>query len=140
MIAGAPIGAMPIAGGPPQFGSDSGPVTVTPGVATLTLTTFAPTVTVDGPRTVGDVTEMSVLGLPGFFRSASDDVAVVPSALALTLTTFAPTVSTPRVVTPGVLALTLTMFAPTVETVVPTINYRPTITYTTTRDTIIYEG
>jgi hypothetical protein len=66
--------------------------TVTPGVLALTLTTYAPTVTV------------------------TNNVQVTPGVLALTLTTYAPvvTVSDNKVMTPDPLALTLTTFAPTV--------------------------
>jgi hypothetical protein len=65
---------------------------VIPGTASLTLTTFAPTVTVTANQNV------------------------TPGPATLTLTTFAPTVSTPRNVIPGTAALTLTTFAPTVST------------------------
>lgn len=66
--------------------------TVTPGVAALSLTGFAPTVTV------------------------SDNIIVTPGVAALNLATFAPTVtaSDNLVVTPGTLALLLSTFAPTV--------------------------
>ena len=68
----------------------SASVEVIPGTASLTLTTFAPTVAT--PRNV------------------------TPGIATLTLTTFAPTVATPRNVTPGTASLTLTSFAPTVTT------------------------
>lgn len=63
---------------------------VTPGVASLTTATFAPTVT------------------------ATANQLVTPGVAALTATTFAPTVLTPTVVTPGIATLALTGFAPTV--------------------------
>jgi hypothetical protein len=65
-------------------------VLVTPGVASLISSTFAPTVT------------------------ATQNQLVTPGLVSLTLASFAPTVSTPRVVTPDPAALTLTTFAPTV--------------------------
>lgn len=65
--------------------------TVTPTTASLTTSTFAPTVTV------------------------TNNVLVTPTTASLTISTFAPTVSTPRLVTPSTAALTLTAFAPTVS-------------------------
>lgn len=65
--------------------------TVTPGVASLVLTAFAPTVV------------------------ATDNKSVTPGAAALTLSAFTPTVavSDNKSVTPGVATLTLTPYAPT---------------------------
>lgn len=67
-------------------------VTVTPSTASLTLTTFAPTVT------------------------ATAGVTATPTTAGLTLATFAPTVTTTANVTatPTTATLNLTMFAPTV--------------------------
>lgn len=63
---------------------------VTPGVASLTTTRFAPTVT------------------------ATNNVLVTPGTKALTTTRFAPTVLTPRLVTPATRALVTTRFAPSI--------------------------
>lgn len=68
--------------------STAGPVTVTMGVASLALATFAPTV--------------------------QTPVLVTPSTAALTTTTFAPTVSTPVLVTMNKATLTTVSFEPSV--------------------------
>ena len=70
----------------------SNPINVTPGNATLTFTTFAPTVT------------------------ATNNVAVTPGNATLTFSTFAPTVATTANInlTPSAATLTFTMYAPTV--------------------------
>lgn len=95
----------------------SGPITVTPGVATLTLATFAPAV--------------------------ATPQAVMPDATALTLATFAPTVMALQglIVTPDTATLSLNVFLPTVtvstnqwitpETLgITTVCYAPTVTVT----------
>lgn len=63
---------------------------VVPGLATLTTTTFTPTVT------------------------TTNNVKVTPGLATLSLTAYAPTVSAPRLVTPGIGTLTLTTFTPSV--------------------------
>lgn len=70
--------------------TESNPVTVTPGTASLTTSAFAPTVT------------------------TTANVLVTPGTASLTTALFAPTVSAPRLVTPGIATLTLATFAPTV--------------------------
>lgn len=90
----------------------TGNQTVTPTTATLTLTTFAPTVLTPSlctPTTLA-------LTLTTFAPTVRVGANVTPTTASLTLTTFAPTVSTPRLCTPTTLALTLTTFAPTVST------------------------
>ncbi len=67
-----------------NYNPASSPVTVTPGVASLTLTAYAPSVVVDGPK------------------------VVTPTTAALTLTTYAPTVSYIRAVGFGRNALSAT--------------------------------
>jgi len=86
--------------------------TVTPGVASLVITTYAPTART--PRLV--TPPVRTLSLTTFAPKAILGTVIVPPVKTLTLTTFAPTVSTPRLITPGVKALTLTTFAPTVNT------------------------
>lgn len=111
----------------------AGGTTVTPSTLSLTLTAFAPTVSVSANQTVtpGVValtttafapviqhrinTGLATLTLTTFAPTANIGVNVVPSTTALTLTTFAPTVSTPVTVTPGVTALTLTALVPVIK-------------------------
>lgn len=96
------------------------PISVTPTTATLTLSTFAPTILL--PKTVTPST--ATLTLTGFAPTVSVGVSVTPSTAALVLSTFAPTVtvSSNVLVTPSTATLALTTFAPTVltpRTVVP---------------------
>lgn len=88
------------------------PISVTPTTATLTLSTFAPTVLL--PKTVTPSTATLVLST--FAPSVTVGVSVVPTTAALVLSTFAPTVTTTAnvLVTPSTLALVLSTFAPTV--------------------------
>jgi hypothetical protein len=87
---------------------------VVPGTATLTITRFAPTVSTPRNVTPG----LAALTLTTFAPtvSAGGNVEVVPGRASLILTTFAPTVATPLTVIPGPATLTLTTFHPTVET------------------------
>lgn len=84
----------------------AGGTTVTPTTATLTLATFAPTV--------------------------STPQALTPATLALTLSTFAPTVSTPILATPTTATLTLTTFAPTITATAHVVATPATATLTLT--------
>lgn len=115
------------------FSAGGGGVTVTPGAASVTLSTFAPAVltprlctpavaslattayapTVSTPRLATPAT--ATLTTTAFAPTVSTPRLVTPGTLALSLTAFAPTVSAPRVCTPGTLALTTTAFAPTVS-------------------------
>jgi hypothetical protein len=86
--------------------------TSTPGVASLTTSTFAPTVSVPN-NTTATIGKLS-LTTSTFAPTVLTPRLVTPATKALTLTTLTPTVSTPRVVTPAMTALALTTFAPTV--------------------------
>lgn len=88
------------------------PISVTPTTATLTLSTFAPTVLL--PKTVTPSTVALVLST--FAPTILVGTSVVPSTATLVLSTFAPTVTTTAnvLVTPSTLALVLSTFAPTV--------------------------
>lgn len=66
-------------------------IVVTPSVAALTLTAFAPNIEI------------------------GSDIEVIPSPATLTTTPFAPMVPTPRLVTPPLATLTLTAFAPRID-------------------------
>ncbi len=88
--------------------------TATPGVAALSLTTFAPVVTATNNQLVTPGKLSLTLTAFAPTVTATDHKLVTPGTAALTTTGFAPTVSTPRLVTPGPVALTLTTFAPTV--------------------------
>ncbi len=104
-----------------------GGATVTPGVASLTLTKFAPTViaaTTVKPSTLA-------LTLTKFAPVVATPRVITPGKLSLVLTEFAPTVLTPRIVTPGTIALSLTEYAPTVAT--PRLVTPGTLALTTTR-------
>lgn len=113
--------------------------TVTPGVASLTLTTFAPTVTATNNQTA--TPGVASLTLASFAPVIKHEIRT--GLATLTLSTFAPTVSVSnnQVATPGVVNLTLTTFAPTVtatanQTVTPGVasltlsTFAPTVTAT----------
>lgn len=89
---------------------------VTPGIATLALTTFAPTVTAPDPKLVTPGAAALTTATFAPTVTASDHKTVTPGAASLVLSTFAPTVSVGDniVVTPGIATLNLTGFAPTV--------------------------
>ena len=91
-------------------GGGSG-VNVTPGVVSLTLTGYAPTVTAPADVSPGAAT----LTLTGFAPTIGVSVNVTPDVGTLTLTGFAPSVTAPASVTPSAGALTLTGFAPAVD-------------------------
>ena len=94
----------------------STPVTVTPGVASLTLTGQAPTVTATANQSV--TPGVGSLTLTGFAPTvtATANQSVTPGAASLTLTGLAPTVTAGGSVslTPDTASLTLTGLAPTV--------------------------
>lgn len=92
--------------------------TVTPGVVALTLSTFAPTVTATENQLVTPTTASLSLSTFAPTVTVSGAVTVTPGVASLSLATFAPTVSVSDniTVTPGVLALSLSSFAPTVTT------------------------
>ena len=90
----------------------SNPVTVTPPVASLTLTTFAPVIAT--PRLV--TPPKLSLAITSYAPVIATPRVVTPPKLALTLTTFAPVIATPRLVTPPPASLTLTTFAPVIAT------------------------
>lgn len=94
----------------------SNPQSVTPTNASLSISTFAPTVTVTNNQLV--TPEPASLTLSTNAPSVVVNNRVFPSNATLTLTTFAPTVTASEgdavLVTPGAASLTLTTFAPTV--------------------------
>ncbi len=83
---------------------------VTPGVGSLALATFAPTIS--QPHAVAP--SVNALTLATFAPTVAQPHAVAPGVGALTLATFAPSIAQPHGVSPGVVALTLATFAPTV--------------------------
>jgi hypothetical protein len=98
--------------------SVSNNVSATPGAASLALTAFAPTVTVTANQVV--TPGPAALTLTAFAPTvtATNGVVVTPGAASLALQSFAPTVTVSNhiSVAPGVASLTLTPFAPTVTT------------------------
>ncbi len=97
-----------------------GGVTVTPDVAFLALTTFAPVVSTPALATPGLVS----LTLTAFAPTVSTPTTATPGLATLTLALLAPAVATPTVVTPGMASLLLSAFAPDITvggniTVVP---------------------
>jgi hypothetical protein len=90
----------------------AGPVTVTPGVGSLTLTGFAPAVVIGTIIATG----LGALTLTGLAPSVVVGTIAAPAAGSLSLTGFAPTVTATNNVTltPGTGTLTVTGFAPTV--------------------------
>jgi hypothetical protein len=87
---------------------------VTPGVAALTLASFAPTVT----ATANQIVTPGVAALTTSTFAPVLNLGIVPSTASLALTAFAPgiTVTDNQTVTPGVASLALATFAPTVST------------------------
>lgn len=99
------------------------PVLVTPGVASLALTAFAPTASVTNHKLVTPgVATLSLTALaPTVTASAGGGASVTPGIATLILTAFAPAVSTPRLVTPGTASLIISAQTPIV-----TLNIRVT--------------
>ena len=91
-------------------------ISVTPDTASLTLSTFAPTVTATANQFVTPTTASLTLSTFAPTVTASDHQSVTPTTASLTLTTFAPTVNVGnnQTVTPDTASLTLTTFEPTV--------------------------
>ena len=106
------------------FGTAGGAVLVTVGVIALTLSTFAPTVTVSDHKTV--IPSTAAVILTPFVPSVTIGVTITPSVATLSTSTFAPTVSTPRLVTPSIVSLTITTFIPTITT--PRVVTPPVVT------------
>lgn len=99
-----------------EIGVAGSGTTVTPGVATLTLTTFAPTVTTSNNQLVTPgVATLSLTGLAPQLKSQ------INTGLAtLTLTTFAPSVTIGVRAVPDVATLTLTTYAPQIKSQINT--------------------
>jgi hypothetical protein len=89
-------------------------VTVSPGLASLTLTGFAPTVTT-AQVVRPDVAALSFEGFAPTISVSGGSVTVTPDVATLTLTGFAPTILTAQTVSPGLASLTITGFEPTVN-------------------------
>jgi hypothetical protein len=91
--------------------------TVTPGVASLTTATFAPTVTATANQTVTPGVASLATATFAATVTATAHQTVIPPVLALALATFAPTVTVEAAgvtVTPTTASLALSAFAPTV--------------------------
>jgi len=86
-------------------------VTVTPGVASLTLTGYAPTPVLPKLVTPGVVS----MTLTGYAPDVTVATTVEPGVINLTLSRYAPNIVTPVTVTPDVSALTLTTFIPVLD-------------------------
>lgn len=82
----------------------------TPTKLSLVLATFAPTVTAANDQQV--IAGLATLTVTTFAPVIGK--GYVPALNALSITTYAPVVALPKLVTPGLIALTLTKFAPTV--------------------------
>lgn len=111
--------------------SKSSSVSVTPGVASLTTTSYAPII----GHTI-NMASPTALTLSTFAPSIVLGTVVTPSVASLSLSTFAPTVtvSDNKTVTPGVASLTTSTFAPTVfasdnKTVTPDVASLTTSTF-----------
>lgn len=92
--------------------SGGGGTTVTPGTASMSITTFAPTVTLGTVLTPGTAS----LTLSPQTPTVTVNTILTPDAGTMTLTAFAPTVtvSSGTTLTPGTASMTITTFAPTV--------------------------
>jgi hypothetical protein len=89
---------------------------VTPTTASLTTTVFAPTVTATAHQTVTPTTTALATSTFAPTVTASDHQSVTPSTASLSTATFAPTVTATSgtVATPGIAELVTATFAPTV--------------------------
>ncbi|MGD9889877.1 MAG: hypothetical protein AB7U18_01110 [Dehalococcoidia bacterium] len=85
-------------------------ITATPGVASLTLTAYAPSVVQGTTLTPG----VASLSLTAYAPAVSTPQTVTPGVLAMTLTPYAPAVTVGINVTPGVASLAITPYAPTI--------------------------
>jgi len=98
------------------YTAGGGGATVTPGVASLTTSAFAPTVTASDNKSVtpGNASLTTTGQAPTV--TASDNKSVTPGVASLGLTGYAPTVSVSdnKTVTPDTLALITSLLAPTV--------------------------
>lgn len=85
---------------------------VTPGLATLTLTAFTPVVTATNNKLA--TPGLATLTTTRFAPTVSAPRLSTPGLASLTTTRFTPTVASPRLSTPGLATLTTTAFTPTV--------------------------
>lgn len=121
--------------------SKSAGASVTPGVASITISSFIPTVAASNHQSVTPGVRSLTTAYFAPTVTASDHKSVTPGTLATTTTRFAPTVNITnnQSVTPSVLSLTTGAFAPTVnvsnnQSVTPgllpltTTKFAPTVT------------
>lgn len=112
-------------------------VDVTPTVASLTITTYAPTVQTSGNQEV--TPPSATLTTTRYAPTVTAPRDVIPGVASLATTLYAPNVETPRDVLPGTRALTTTRYAPTVAVTahvnvlpspatVTTTSFAPTVT------------
>jgi hypothetical protein len=97
----------------PSITVSSGNVTVATSTATLTLTSFAPTVST--PRLVTPTTLSLTLATFSPVVTTTSNATATPSTLSLVIDSFTPDVATPQLATPSTATLTLTAFAATAE-------------------------
>src|SRR3569833_1450878 len=90
------------------------PKTVIPSVRSLATSRFAPTVSVSNNQRVTPAIASLTTSRFATSISVSDNKVVKPPARSLSITTYAPSVVTPRQAVPSTKALTLTTYAPTV--------------------------
>lgn len=143
LVQGPPIPfGMPVVSVPAiTAGGGGSGTTVTPTTASLTITTFAPTVSTSDNKTVTPSTLALTTSTFAPTVTASDHKTATPTTLELTTSTFAPTVTATdnKTATPTTASLTISTFAPTVtasgnQTVTPTTlelvtsTFAPTVT------------
>lgn len=94
-----------------------GGVTVTPDVASLTTTTYAPTVTITENKAVTPGVASLTLTLYAPTVTATSNQTVTPNTASLTITTYQPSVvATANVsITPANTSLSITTYAPTIS-------------------------
>lgn len=93
-------------------------ITATPGVATLTLATFAPTVSTSNNQLV--TAGLKTLTLATFAPAANVGINVVAGLATLSLSSFVPTIINPQLVTVPLKTLALSAFAPQLQAVIRT--------------------
>ncbi len=98
--------------------TDSSPVSVTPGIATLTLTAQTPTVTTTNNIAVTPGIATLTLTARTPTVTATNSITLTPGTASLTTTRLTPTVtvSANQTLTPGTASLVTSLFTPTVAT------------------------
>lgn len=102
----------PLLPGAGQLQTAGGTAVVEPGVATATITSFAPSLAISDHKSL--IPGVSTVTITAFAPSVNIGVNVTPGVSTATITSFAPSlaITDHRVITPGVATATITSFPP----------------------------